>query len=399
MEGSSRPAHIDRPHLRRVLPRPVQNGDQKGLALQDPFMLSDQTMVVPVQVAQALQHFNGEWTLDDIATNLKAPEEAIVGLAEKLDEVGLLWGPTSSDLEDALRARMHETGFLPLRQSRMLGGTADDARSTLEGWMTEAEDPELDFDVAGLFVPRIDYPAAEEVYAGTYAAIAGASIDRVLLIGTNQFGFGDGVVGTSLGAQSPLGKLEADTDFLADLNGRLDGDLFRDELDHVASPDVEMQVPWLQMMIGSPRIAAVLVPDPLSQAPLEDGQIATDAFVEAARGALAEAPGRSLVIASGDLSHIGPQFGEPRPIDEQRQSEAERSDRDLLATFAEGDPDRFLSAVKWNANANRWSGVGTMLALLEILRPTQVELIDYHHHALDQAGSGVVASAGLALGT
>ena len=68
MEGSSRPAHIDRPHLRRVLPRPVQNGDQKGLALQDPFMLSDQTMVVPVQVAQALQHFNGEWTLDDIAT-------------------------------------------------------------------------------------------------------------------------------------------------------------------------------------------------------------------------------------------------------------------------------------------------------------------------------------------
>ena len=78
--------------------------------------------------------------------------------SRKLDEVGLLWGPTSSDLEDALRTRMHETGFLPLRQSRILGATADEARSTLEGWMTEAEDPELDFDVAGLFVPRIDYP-------------------------------------------------------------------------------------------------------------------------------------------------------------------------------------------------------------------------------------------------
>jgi len=376
----------------------VQHGEHKGLALQDPFMLCSQTMVVPTNVAQALQHFNGEWTLEEIATNLKAPADRLVQLVEKLDEVGLLWGPTSSSLEEAMQARLHEQGTLPMRQSRTLGDSESEARTQIDTWMASAEDPELSFEVTGLFVPRIDYHAADEVYAGTYRALSGANIDRVLLIGTNQFGFGDGVVGTTLGVQTPLGTLEADTPFLDALNSRLGGGLCNDELDHVTSPDVEMQVPWLQATLGTPGIAAVLVPDPLSQSPLDDDHVSTEAFIEAARSCVAEADGRTLVIATGDLSHVGPQFGEPRPIDDQRLADASRADRDLLATFAEGDADRFFSAVKWTANANRWSGVGTMTALLGILKPGTVELIDYHQHMLDENSTGMVASAGLALG-
>ena len=78
--------------------------------------------------------------------------------------------------------------------------------------------------------------------------------------------------------------------------------------------------------------------------------------------------------------------------------EADRTDRELLAQFAKGDADAFVSAVKWNANANRWSGVGVMACLLDIVQPTTVELIDYHQHALDDQGAAMVASAGLVLG-
>lgn len=393
-----RPAHIERPHLRRVLPQPVSNGEQKGLALRDPLMLAPQTMVIPIGMAQALQHFDGEWTIDEISTNLKAPPEAVEQLVAKLDELGLLWGPTAERLESELRARLSADGVLPLRQSQTLGEDADACGKTLTAWMDGCEDPEVEFEIAGLFTPRMDFEPVNEVYAGTYHTINGADFERVVVLGNNQFGFGEGCIGTRLGVQSPMGRLEADSDFIDALVHRLGHTFVSDELDHVADFGIEMQVPWIQYCLGHPKIIPVLIPNPLADLPSDEPRIETGDFVEAVRAVIAESPGRTLVIGTGDLSHIGPQFGEPRAIDEQRQFEAERTDRELLATFAKGQSDAFVSAVKWNGNANRWSGVGVMACLLDIVQPAAVDLIDYHQHPLDDQGAAMVASAGLVLG-
>jgi AmmeMemoRadiSam system protein B len=362
-------------------------------------MLCNQTMVIPTGMAQALQHFNGEWTQEEIATNLKAPPEAIAALVSKLDELGLLWGPTATELEQQMLARLHEDGTLPLRQSRMLGESPEACRTQLEAWLGESEDPELPFDPIGLCVPRMDYAATSEIYAGVYHAILGASFDRVLVLDYCQIGLGDGVVGTPLGFQSPFGRLEPDTAFIEALTDRVGDSFMEDELDHLAAHGIEMQIPWIQRCLGTPRIIGVLVPDPLASFDQDGGRVSTAAFTEAAREVIAASEGKTLVIATGDLSHVGPQFGEPRAIDDQRLAEADRADRELLGTFAKGDADAFVSAVKWNANANRWSGVGPMAAMLDILQPGVIELIDYQQHALDETNNAVVASAGLALGT
>ncbi|MDP6987802.1 MAG: AmmeMemoRadiSam system protein B, partial [Phycisphaerales bacterium] len=322
--ADQRPAHIERPHLRRVLPQPVTNGEKKGLALRDPLMLAPQTMVIPIGMAQALQHFNGEWTIGEISTNLKAPPEAVEQLVAKLDELGLLWGPTAERLESELRERLRIDGALPLRQSRTLGEDAQACENTLAAWMDQCENPEVEFEVAGLFTPRMDYQPVHEVYAGTYHTIKGADVQRVIVLGNNQFGFGEGCIGTRLGVQSPLGRLDADSDFIDALVARLGDGFLSDELDHVADFGIEMQVPWIQYCLGSPRIVPVLIPDPLADSAGDEPVIETADFVEAVRAVIAESPGRTLIIGTGDLSHIGPQFGEPRPIDEQRQFEADR---------------------------------------------------------------------------
>ncbi len=397
-DAATRPPHIERPHLRRVLPRPVSDGSNQGMALQDPFMLMPQTMVVPTAFGPALQHLNGEWTIEELATNLKAPPEALESLVAKLDELGLLWGPTAEDLEQARREEIQSDGCLPMRQSGMLGESEDECRATLDTWMKEAEDPEVEFDVRGLFSPRFDFPAAANVYAGTYHAIAGGEFDRVLVLGNNQLGFGDGVVGTRWGFQSPLGRLLPDTAFIDAMESRLGDALFNDQLDHIASHGIEMQVPWLQFCLGEPKIFGCLMPDPLDTPIDESNMVTATDFIDAAQSVIKDLPGRTLVVATGDLSQIGPQFGEPRPIDEQRRFEAERADRELLSKFTGGDADAFVAAVKWNANANRWSGVGAMSGLLGVLQPSHVELIDYCQHPLDEEGTAMIASAGLVVG-
>ena len=53
------PEHINQPHLRRIQPLPVKNEQQQAIALRDPLMLREQTMLVPAQVMVALQQCNG----------------------------------------------------------------------------------------------------------------------------------------------------------------------------------------------------------------------------------------------------------------------------------------------------------------------------------------------------
>jgi AmmeMemoRadiSam system protein B len=397
-EASPRPAHIDRPHLRRVLPQPVSSGEQQGLALRDPLMLAPQTMVIPLGMAQALQHFNGEWTVNEIATNLKAQLKAVEELVAKLDELGLLWGPTAEKLESAMRERLEADGALPMRQSKTLGEDADSCTKTLTTWMDDCEDPGIEIEVAGIFAPRMDYQPVNEIYAGVYHTVRGEPIERVIVLGNNQFGFGEGVIGTTLGVQSPLGRLEPDTAFIDALTARLGDAYLKDALDHIADFGIEMQVPWIQHCIGMPRIIPVLIPDPLTASLSDEPVVTTSDFVAAVRAVIAESPGRTLIIGTGDLSHIGPQFGEPRPIDEQRQFEADRADRELLSSFTKGESEPFVSSVKWNNNASRWSGVGVMACMLDIIEPSIVELIDYYQHPLDEQGKAMVASAGLVLG-
>ena len=106
--------------------------------------------------------------------------------------------------------------------------------------------------------------------------------------------------------------------------------------------------------------------------------------------------GQPLGIDCGDLSHVGLQFGEPRPVDDQRRMDVERIDRELLAKYVAGDPEEFLSAVRWNKNPTRWCSVGNMAAALQLLQPDAVELVDYRQ-ACDDRGFALVSSAAIAM--
>ncbi|MCP4939196.1 MAG: AmmeMemoRadiSam system protein B, partial [Phycisphaeraceae bacterium] len=104
----------------------------------------------------------------------------------------------------------------------------------LETWMEQAEDPEFETPVVGLVVPHLDYVRGAEVYAGGYRAWVGAAKpDRVVILGTNHFGVGDGVVMTELEHETPLGRVTPDRDVLAKLKEKLGDRLFKDELDLV----------------------------------------------------------------------------------------------------------------------------------------------------------------------
>ena len=129
----------------------------------------------------------------------------------------------------------------------------------------------------------------------------------------------------------------------------------------------------------------------------DDGERTTiDEFVNALRDILQEVGGTTLFVSSADLSHVGKQFGEPRPVDEQRQFDVERHDREMMAKYLENDADEFVAAMKWNNNATQWCSIGNMSATLKLVQPDCVELIDYRQ-AIDDKGFALVSSCSMAL--
>jgi len=360
-------------------------------------MLSGQMMVVPPQAFQVIQYFNGERSVEEVGATLKMPDLApLVELIKKLDEFGLVWGPTSEALEAKKKDEILAAGAFPAGATRALGDDPAAIRGQIEKWLDEAEDSGIDEPVSGIVTCHLDYQRGAPVFAASYRTIGkGPKPDRVVILGNNHFGMGDGVTVSEVGYESPLGRMPVDANIVARLRAATGDALFKDLLDHLPEHSIQLQIPWVQHLFGSIPIVAALVPDPNAGLIADDGaRLGLDAFVSALRQALDAEGGRTLFIASADLSHAGPAFGEPTPVTDARRREVEMHDRAMMKAYIES-PDKLVASMRELKNPTRWTSVGPMVAAARLAKPSSIELIDYRQSS-DDKGNALVSAASMA---
>jgi MEMO1 family protein len=398
MSSTTQPEHLVRPALRRIHPVPLQKDNQVFIGLQDPLMLQGQMMVVPPPAFQVMQLFNGERSLEEICKTIGAEDpKPLQDLIAKLDEFGLIWGPTCETLEERKKAELYAAGAFPAAATRMLGEDAAVIRSQLEKWLDDAEDAEIDSPISGIVTCHLDYARGHPVYAASYRAIAKrAKPSRIVLLGSNHFGLGDGSVVSDLGFETPLGRVPADTAIIERLRAASGDKLFKDILDHIPEHSIQLQLPWIQHLFGDVPVVAALVPDPNVGLFAEDGaRMGADDFISLLAAALAAEGGDTLVIASADLSHAGPAFGEPTTIDAKRRKDVEALDRNLMHAYI-AEAGGFVAKMRELKNPTRWTSVGALYAAARLAKPSSIELIDYRQ-AVDEQGNGLVSGASMAL--
>lgn len=397
---SETPEHLLRPHVRPFQPVGVERDKQVGVGLRDPMNLTGRMMVVPPQALGLVHSLQGEHTVQQISDATKIPLEQLSQLVANLDESGLLWGPTFDRLEREAMERTRAAGAFPASGSKFAGDTRDTAAAKIGSLLADAEDAELGAGVLGIIAPHLDLERGGANYAAAYKVAAGAPRpDRVVVLGTNHFGLGDGVVATRLGQDSPFGIVPTDA-ALADLLGRELGDrLFKDEADFLGEHSVQFHIPWIAHTLPGVPVFAALVPDPMRAMIADDGARASfSEFRSALRDAIGALAGRTLVVASADLSHVGPAFGDTGPVGVQVRKQVEEIDRGLLAEYASGDVEAFIQSVRGAGNATRWCSVGNMAAAL-FATGGSPELIQYGQspESLDPQGTALITSAAMAL--
>lgn len=400
-----------RPQLRAVEPFAVPSPESGGnpgellVGLRDPSGLSNVVLSMSRPALELLALMDGERTCAEIrqaflqAHGQPISTETFATMIGHLRDAHFLDGEQFEDFYTKRLADYRAQGVRQMPHAESLGlGT--DAVHFLDGILLRSEPIKLEREVVGIVAPHLDYPRGEPCYAAAYGAVRGRRTpDRVVVLGTNHFGRATSVVATGNDFNTPLGTTRTDSEFLAKLESSC-GDLREFELDHVREHSVELQVAFLQQLFGAAAftIVPVLCPDPCGNAQgAGNGQGTIDiaGFAAALRDLVKDDPADTLIVAGADLSHVGENFGDQRPLDDAFLMEVRDRDRLALGHLTEGDADAFVASVAHEGNPTRVCSAGCMSVLATVVAHAKPKLLRYHQ-AVDQDSQTCVTCAAIA---
>ena len=407
-------ASLERPKLRPLSARRIEHQGQSFVLLQDPAGVVTQPVLVPFDgYAHVVRHFDGQLTLTEIQARALRDTGHFVAMKEledlvrRLDEAMIIDGPAfamfyqqyrqSGRRPAALAGRSYAATLRALRaQLEQLfvgnggaGAPAVNGESSASGFR-------------GILSPHIDFQRGGSVYTWSYRELVERTqADTFVILGVAHQYCRRRYALTCKDFETPLGIVPTDrtyVDGLASLAGR---DLFDDELTHRTEHSIEFQAVFLQYLLGGRRdftIVPILVGsfhDLMERGidPIQDPDVRR--FIEALRTVEAGRGKKVAYIGGIDLCHVGPEFGDPSPVDPVLQEQVRRFDGEMLDRAAAGDPEGWFRTA--GAIGNRWRvcGLAATYTFLHAIGPSRGRLLKYEQ-ALDDRRTCCVTFASMA---
>ena len=187
---------------------------------------------------------------------------------------------------------MSETLRVPAVAGMFYPGEARQLRRTLTDFFWATEEDVRPRPAVALVSPHAGY-----IYSGALAAATFAEVEipqRVALIGPSHHGLAAPAALSLARWRTPLADTPVDAEFAASLMTKSPL-IVHDESGHRREHCLEVQLPFLQYLRGNMHIAPLLV----SMIAFEKCQEIAAALAAAIR----EAPGKTLLVASTDMSH------------------------------------------------------------------------------------------------
>ena len=257
----------------------------------------------------------------------------------------------------------------------------------------------------GVISPHIDFRRGGPVYTWAYKELAECTqAATFVILGVAHQYCRRPFALTLKDFQTPLGIAPTDRQYVHRIASAAGEEFFEDELVHRAEHSIEFQVVWLQHMLGRERpfsIVPILVGsfhDHLQRGidPIEDPAVRR--FVDALKAAEA-ASGKNVVYIGGiDLCHVGPEFGDPHPVQVDLQETVRTFDGKMLEHAAAVEPVRWFQTAADVTNRWRVCGLAATYTMLHALGPASGQLLRYHQ-AIDERRTCCVSFASMVFHT
>lgn len=398
------------PKLRPLDVRPLTHNGEPYLLLRDPQQLSEHQLLVPQPLGAVLAFCDGRHDLARMAAaferryGIELPVENIGELLAALDSALMLDNERSAAAHAAARAEFRSE---PYRTPALAGASypAQDKElwQLLQDYLEEATEVEplvVDWThPVGVLSPHIDYGRGGNVYAQVWkrAAQAAREAELVILLGTDHYG-SDLFSLTRQNYATPYGVLPTETSIVDRLAAVIGEEAaYAGELRHRGEHSLELVAVWLHHMRSGVPVPVVPILTGSLHPFLQDGVLPReDPVIRDVAAVLrnAQAGRRTLVIASGDLAHVGPAFG-GRPLTSAGRQRVHAADEELINAMRAGDMDAFFGTIRDIHNRNNVCGVAPVYMAMQLLDGLPGEQWGYATCPADDEDTSVVTVTGM----
>ena len=105
----------------------------------------------------------------------------------------------------------------------------------------------------------------------------------------------------------------------------------------------------------------------------------------------------TLVIAAGDLAHVGPNFGDATPVDGVGRAALAAEDAATMDAICRGDAAGFFELSRAEGDRRRICGLSPIYLMLRLLGPMEGESMGYDQCPADVEGGSLVSIVGALL--
>jgi AmmeMemoRadiSam system protein B len=402
--------HLNKPKFRNVTVQRTIYQDEPVFLLQDRLRLTEAAIVLPQGLGPLVMLCDGVHSLPEIKTalehdyDLRLPEEVIANLLSQFDQALLLEGET---YEQVKQRAIADYRTMPFRPPALAGPSypaeAKALRRMLRGYSDEAPETPLAAPTSrGIISPHIDYQRGGPIYAQVWASAAEAvrQAELVIIFGTDHNGGYGTLTLTPQNYATPLGVMPTDqalVNRLADVLGPENA--FADELHHCGEHSIELALVWWQYIRGNkpcamlPILCGTFHHFMVGQAKIET-ETKFKAFVEVLQAEMTKR--RTLIVAAGDLAHLGPAFDGP-PLDAGAQTQMKVDDKVLMDTLAHGSAATFFGLMQAGQHERNVCGLSPFYFTLSALGQTRGQTISYDCCPADNRNSSFVSICGMVL--
>lgn len=383
--------------------------------LRDPLQLSPRQLIFPQALAQLLLFCDGAHTPEQIVEAVSLQ----IGIALPIDVVT----DALHQLDDA--CLLDNARFREAKARAVADYRAQQYRPPALAGLSYPEDPAELSDLferyaaaaptaatsngtpRAIVSPHIDYQRGGSVYAQVWGQAAPAleEYDLVVILGTDHNGSSGSVSLTRLPYATPYGVLPGAPLLVDQLATALGPDaVFAEELNHRQEHSIELSAVWLHYQYHRTGVTpAPMLPILVGgfhhylangHTPANDNDVAR--FIDTLREVTAEQ--RVLVVASVDLAHVGPQFGDSFAMDGGRRAALRQDDSAIIKRVLDGDADGFYDEIAGVNDANRVCGFAPLYYMLRYLGEAEGVQVAYAQCPADAVDASLVTICGLLLG-
>jgi AmmeMemoRadiSam system protein B len=380
---------LECPRLRPGLAVFQDGHDARYLILCDQLRLNPHSQRLTSWEFLCIQLFDGQRTLRDLQVESMRQLggqlltlESISALVRRLDDGLFLDSP-----------RYRNRLAAPIREPVCIGcyeGEPDALRRQLAGLFTGPRGPGLPRDIVpdgqlrAALVPHIDYHRGGTTYAwGFKEVFERTDAALFVIIGTSHYSSSRFTL-TRQHFKTPLGIVPTDPAYIDRLVAHYGDGLFDDPLAHVPEHSIELEVVILRFWYQQRRPFRIV---PLLVGSFQDcvvgGAITPTTqpdigrMIEALRRTEAETREPICYLISGDLAHLGPKFGDPRPVDRPWLQQSRECDQTLIRRAEAVDMAGYYELVAGEYDRRRICGFPPTYTLLDAVRPRRGQLLHY----------------------